>query len=90
MPFNAYDGPRLHRWEPQLKRSHYGEHTMRPTHCANCGTRIDDAMIDAALEDSGLDYDELAFCCPDYTEEHGCQGGETDSAGQRMAYWRTA
>jgi len=57
--------------------------------CSSCGGAITEEQILLALEDALLGFseqeqDSLTLCCSDYTEEHGCQGGN-----EGLPYWYT-
>lgn len=62
--------------------------------CAQCGQFLSTANIIGALQEIGEDgmyfycARKVTFCCPGYTDEHGCPGystGDTSTA----AYWYT-
>ena len=42
--------------------------------CMNCGANLSPKNIRLATEDAGLPQDELAFYCPTYSDDSGCQG----------------
>jgi hypothetical protein len=68
--------------------------------CSNCGYALADEQIRLAIEASGYDvpcvegeydtasdaYDHLTFCCSDYTDEQGCQGGNDSEAASYWSY----
>lgn len=66
--------------------------------CANCGQKLSEHNIVAALEDAGYDphqakseawdaiLDHFSVCCPGYTDEKGCEG-YTMADRARTAYW---